>query len=166
MAVAVSQEPQHDQVLRQLEIVMDATNPRHVEILKKQAAQHERERRDFVMHSMGVRSGRAYFCHILENANIFATTYSDSPHRTAFNEGNRNLGLMILGDIMKYCPDHYVTMMRERNERDTITDSRLSRSDADSNGRDSSATDQLNFVDYSDDPASGVASEYEPDARE
>jgi hypothetical protein len=143
---------------------MDATNPKHVDILKRQAIQWERERRDFLLRSMGVRSGRAYFCSLLEQAHIFTTTFADNPYRGAFNEGNRNLGLMILSDIMKYCPEHYVAMMRERNERDTITDNRLERSDKDSNGRDSGqVTVNGNFVDYSDNPNDGqVHGEYEP----
>ena len=142
---------------------MDATNPKHVDILKRQAQQEERNRRDFILHSMGVRAGRAYFCHLLEQAHVFTTTYADLPIRMAFNEGNRNLGLMILGDIMRHCPDHYVTMMRERNERDTITDGRLQRSDADSNGRDSANAGNANgnLVDYTDDSGT-VATDYDP----
>jgi hypothetical protein len=142
---------------------MDATNPKHVDILKRQSVQWERERKDFLMHSMGIRSGRAYFCNILEQAHIFTTTYADSANRTAFNEGNRNLGLMILSDIMKYCPEHYVAMMRERNERDVITDNRLSRSDADS-GRDAGGQVAVNgnLVDYDEQPDRAVHTEYEP----
>lgn len=53
----------------------------------------------------------------------------------AFMEGQREVGIRLLSDIMGACPDAYVTMMRERNERNATDDARRSRKDA--NGRDS-----------------------------
>jgi hypothetical protein len=51
----------------------------------------------------------------------------------AFKEGERNIGLQILRDLMRACPDMYVLMMREANERDTLSERR---SDTNGNGGD------------------------------
>jgi hypothetical protein len=71
-------------------------------------------------------------CDLLEFCHIFSTTFTPSPTSAAFNEGQRNVGLRLLNDIMSACPDHYVLMMRERNERDAARDTRSDARDADS----------------------------------
>jgi hypothetical protein len=52
----------------------------------------------------------------------------------AFMEGQREVGIRLLTDIMGACPDQYVLMMRERNERNASYDAGRSRKDT--NGRD------------------------------
>lgn len=42
----------------------------------------------------------------------------------AFNEGHRDIGLRLLADIMQFCPDRYMEMMRERNTRDNANERR------------------------------------------
>lgn len=112
----------------------DAGNRRDVRAAEKQAKLAEQQRREIVTGIMSVVPGRGWMCDLLEHCHIFHTSYNDLPHRMAFMEGQREVGIRLLSDIMSACPDHYVLMMRERNERDSAYESRRSRPDA--NGRD------------------------------
>jgi hypothetical protein len=49
----------------------------------------------------------------------------------AFMEGQREVGILLLTDIMAACPESYVLMMEERNARQSAIDARLSRADGD-----------------------------------
>jgi hypothetical protein len=134
----------------------DAGNKKDVRRLEKQAKLEEQQRREIVAGIMSVAPGRGWMCQLLEHCHIFATSYADSSNRMAFMEGQREVGLNLLGDIMASCPDHYITMMRERNERSTISDVRNRKdtygrdpgqgSDDDTSGDD--AADEHYYRDY------------------
>jgi hypothetical protein len=111
----------------------DAGNKKDVRRLEKQAKLEEQQRREIVTGIMSVAAGRGWMCQLLEHCHVFATSYADVSNRMAFMEGQREVGLTLLADIMSACPDFYVTMMRERNERSTISDVRNRK---DTNGRD------------------------------
>jgi hypothetical protein len=122
----------------------DAGNKKDVRRLEKQAKLEEQQRREIVTGIMSVVAGRGWMCGLLEHCHIFATSFADVPVRMAFMEGQREVGLNLLNDIMSACPDHYITMMRERNERSTISDVR-NRKDSDGGhqgrGSDDDSTD-------------------------
>ena len=113
----------------------DASNRRDVKALERQAKLADQQRKEIVNGIMSVEPGRRWMCDLLETCHIFATSFSDVDLRMAFMEGQREVGLRLLMDIMGACPDEYVTMMRERNGRQSANDARGSRKDA--NGRDS-----------------------------
>ena len=113
----------------------DASNRRDVKALERQAKLADQQRKEIVNGIMSVEPGRRWMCDLLETCHIFATSFSDVDLRMAFMEGQREIGLRLLMDIMGACPDQYVTMMRERNGRQSANDARGNRKD--SNGRDS-----------------------------
>jgi len=126
----------------------DAGNKKDVRRLEKQAKLEEQQRKEIVTGIMSVAPGRRWICELLEHCHVFATSYSDVGNRMAFMEGQREVGLMLLADIMSACPDQYILMMRERNERES-TNSVRNRKDSD--GRDSgSGSDDISSI---DDPA-------------
>ena len=108
----------------------DASNRRDVRGAEKQAKLVEQQRREIVTGIMLVAPGRSWMCDILESCHIFATSYNDVSLRMAFMEGQREVGIRLLTDIMAACPDQYILMMRERNERNSSHDARRSRQDA------------------------------------
>ena len=112
----------------------DPTNRRDVKTAQKQAKVADQQRREIVNGIMSVGPGRRWICDLLETCHIFATSYSDVGLRMAFLEGQREIGIRLLMDIMASCPDQYVTMMRERNERQSANDSRSERRREDANG--------------------------------
>ena len=68
--------------------------------------------------------------------------------QSAFAEGERNIGIQLINDIMIACPDQYIQAQRESNDRST-TDERRSSPIADRG--DSGSVD----ADDPDDAASG-----------
>jgi hypothetical protein len=78
----------------------------------------------------------------------------------AFMEGQREVGIMLLSDIMSACPNQYILMMEERNARQSAIDARFSRSGQNGDGRDSeSGPDSTGSGDGSDDDDAGAEAE-------
>jgi hypothetical protein len=117
----------------------DAGNRRDVKTAEKAAKVADQQRKEIVNGIMSVEPGRRWMCELLEICHIFATSFSDVDLRMAFMEGQREIGLRLLMDIMASCPDEYVQMMRERNERQSAIDARHSRRGPDADGRYSDA---------------------------
>lgn len=61
--------------------------------------------------------GRSVAWRLLERCGIYELSFSSDPHNTAFREGNRNVGLAFLSDIMRVAPDAYAQMQRENQAR-------------------------------------------------
>lgn len=57
--------------------------------------------------------GRRYAWRLLEKTGVFRTSFDDSSQRTAFNEGQRNIGLMVLSELNEHCPEQYLLMLKE-----------------------------------------------------
>ena len=67
---------------------------------------------------MKLAAGRRVVWRLLEDAGVWRSVFNPEPLRMAFAEGQRNLGLQLLGWVMDECPDEYDLMMREaRDER-------------------------------------------------
>jgi len=125
-----------------------------VRAAEKAAKVVELQRREVISGIMSVGPGRKWMCELLESCHCFATSFSDIGLRMAFCEGQREVGIRLLSDIMSACPDQYITMMRERNERQSAIDARSERRDQDADGRysdavpdDESGDDAADFYD-------------------
>jgi len=57
--------------------------------------------------------GRRFVWRILSQAGIFRTSFSPNALNMAFNEGGRNIGMIVLDDIMTATPDSFQRMQRE-----------------------------------------------------
>ena len=88
--------------------------------LQKEDARAEEVRREVIVAMMHSHSGREYVWEILTAAHVFATSFSPDPLQMAFAEGERNFGLRFLDDIIKYCPEHFTTMMEDANARSSL----------------------------------------------
>lgn len=62
--------------------------------------------------------GRAYIWAVLEQCGIFRTSFArEHPHTTSFNEGQRNVGLRVLNDVMRFDANSLTLMQAEDTER-------------------------------------------------
>lgn len=61
--------------------------------------------------------GRRIMWRVLGDAGVFRLSYAGDALATAFNEGGRNLGLRLLDDVHKVCPDKYTLMLQENTIR-------------------------------------------------
>ena len=129
----------------------NASDTRQIRRAAKAAKQAEAERRVVIFNLMSSPAGRSYFYDRLVRCHIFSSSFSHSALSIAFAEGERNIGLQDLTDIMAFAPDQYVQMMREANDRSSNAD-RPDRSGANGRGDDS----------RSEPEAGSVTSEYDP----
>lgn len=88
---------------------------------EKEAQVAERQRLLYLHSAMASAQGRAWFHDLLEFCRIFSDPFTGDALVEAYNKGQRNVGLKIFADILSECPDQYLTMMREANDRRTIS---------------------------------------------
>ena len=82
------------------------------ELLLKQSERAEAKRQAAFMAVMATAEGRRWIWWLLDRCGVFRTSFTGDT-TTYFNEGIRNVGLMVIADINALCPDHYLTMMTE-----------------------------------------------------
>ena len=90
---------------------------------------------------MSSPDGRAYLWDKLEAAHIFHTSFSTDLAQMSFNEGERNLGLQLLNDIIRWSPDQYIQMIREANGRRSDSSNTSNAADEPDAGERSSSED-------------------------
>ncbi|HFK5750975.1 TPA: hypothetical protein ACG0LX_000106 [Enterobacter ludwigii] len=90
---------------------------RKAELEARQAILTQRDIDDiqFVMDS---EQGRRVVWGLLEKGQVFGTCFNVDPNITAFNEGQRNLALVLLQRVMTHCPDQYLKMAAEASEQE------------------------------------------------
>ena len=82
---------------------------------KHDLEQREKDDIKFVMDS---EQGRRVVWSLLERGQVFGTCFNVDPHITAFNEGQRNLALVLFQRVMAHCPDQYLKMAAEASEQE------------------------------------------------
>ncbi|EAB7141311.1 TPA_asm: hypothetical protein GNC16_004491 [Salmonella enterica subsp. enterica serovar Typhimurium] len=82
---------------------------------KHDLEQREKDDIKFVMDS---EQGRRVVWSLLEKGQVFGACFNVDPHITAFNEGKRNLALVLLQRVMTHCPDQYLKMAAEASEQE------------------------------------------------
>lgn len=80
---------------------------------KHDLEQREKDDIKFVMDS---EQGRRVIWSLLEKGQVFGTCFNVDPNITAFNEGQRNLALVLFQRVMTHCPDQYLKMAAEAGE--------------------------------------------------
>lgn len=82
---------------------------------KNDLEQREKDDIKFVMDS---EQGRRVVWGLLEKGQVFGTCFNIDPNITAFNEGQRNLALVLFQRVMTHCPDQYLKMAAEASEQE------------------------------------------------
>lgn len=67
---------------------------------------------------MSNKRGRRIVASWLEKSGTFRQSFNHSGSITAFNEGNRVIGLMLIQQINSFCPEQYLTMLQEQRKND------------------------------------------------
>ncbi len=80
---------------------------------KHDLEQREKDDIKFVMDS---EQGRRVVWGLLKKGQVFGTCFNVDPNITAFNEGQRNLALVLFQRVMTHCPDQYLKMAAEAGE--------------------------------------------------
>lgn len=88
-----------------------------IQIERKKHDMEQREKDD-IQFVMGSEQGRRVVWSLLEKGQVFGTCFNVEPHITAFNEGQRNLALVLFQRVMTHCPDQYLKMAAEASEQE------------------------------------------------
>lgn len=108
---------------------MNNHNP--FELAEQEAEKHERNKRardtaylasEDMKWLMGSKRGRRIAFRVLERTGMYRSSYSDKALLTAFNEGQRNVGLVLMAQIHEVAPESYTLMMKEQNVSRTDSD--------------------------------------------
>jgi hypothetical protein len=83
---------------------------------RKEESVRDRELHD-LRTLMGTVEGRRFIWRLLDRAGVFRTSFTGNS-TTFFNEGMRNIGLIVLADITEACSDNYLLMMKEAKATD------------------------------------------------
>jgi hypothetical protein len=76
--------------------------------------------------------GRAWFYDFLSTCHIYQTSFTPNALTMAHAEGERNVGLRLLADLVEASPDLYLQMLKEANsERHTAERTNADRDDTD-----------------------------------
>ena len=102
----------------------NAASRKDIRRAEKAALAADTTRRDVLCALMSHIGGRAFVHEQLVAAHVFVSSFTGDALTSAFAEGERNVGLRLYNAIMEACPDQFVQMMREANERDRTDDAR------------------------------------------
>ena len=72
----------------------------------------EKDEADDLKWVMSSKRGRRFVWKVLDRAGVYRSSFTGNS-ATFFNEGQRNIGLMLLADIHSACPDQYLAMIKE-----------------------------------------------------
>ncbi|EAA7887211.1 hypothetical protein MB90_003615 [Salmonella enterica subsp. enterica] len=78
----------------------------------------EQREKDDIKFVMDCEQGRRVVWGLLEKGQVFGTCFNVDPNITAFNEGQRNLALVLFQRVMTHCPDQYLKMAAEASEQE------------------------------------------------
>ena len=142
-------------------MTLNTSDRKSVRAAEKAAAIADRERGETIIQLMSTAPGRRFVWDKLGSAHIFQTSFNLDHGQMAFNEGERNQGILLLNDIIQWCPDQFILAMRESNERDSASRSAEQRS----SGANGDGRDQGPAGDATGDDAGGEASDDGDEAR-
>lgn len=91
---------------------------------QKLLVQAQQDAQDFKW-IMANKRGRRYVWRLLDLAGVFRSSFTGNS-QTFFNEGQRNIGLMVLAQIHKHCPEAYLLMLQEQKDHGRNNDQRAS----------------------------------------
>lgn len=95
----------------------DASDPEQVKLQKIAAGRRKQLDENVLRMLMGTTEGRSWVWRQLEACHIFATSFDPNNDRiSAFNEGERNVGLRLLAMVIGASPEGYMQMMKESKE--------------------------------------------------
>jgi hypothetical protein len=75
-----------------------------------------------IKNLMDTQSGRRIVWRVLERGKVFSTTFNVDAPTMAFLEGQRNVALELLADVMETAPKKFQVMMLEAKERRELVD--------------------------------------------
>lgn len=73
---------------------------------------HRRQELNDIAHVLSTLTGRRFFWRLLQRCGVFKSSFTGN-NTTFFNEGERNIGLILLTDLNEADPNAYMLMIQE-----------------------------------------------------
>lgn len=103
--------------------VRDASDPKQADRARAQEKRDNATRETILRVLMSSAEGRRYVWLELEYYKVFHQSNTISDHAAlAFFEGRRSAGLRLIQDVTRLCPQQYIEMTLEANNRDKKED--------------------------------------------
>lgn len=93
----------------------DAGDVRDVKAAIRDSQRWDDKRNRVILSVMGTEDGRRWIRENLELAHIGASSFSIDALRMAYLEGERNIGNVMMAQVMNAAPKEYMLMMAEAN---------------------------------------------------
>jgi hypothetical protein len=90
--------------------------------MEKASAQAEAHNAEVITALMSHTGGRQWLYALLERCHLFHNPFSTDNAIMSFACGEMNIGQQYLADIVRYCPNEYILMMREASDRSTASE--------------------------------------------
>lgn len=87
------------------------------EALRQQAENARKTFVEDVKWLMSSPRGRRLAWWLLSKSGVNRTSFNNSGSVMAFNEGQRNIGLMLQAEVLDASPDAYMTMLQEQRKK-------------------------------------------------
>lgn len=92
----------------------DPGDHKQVQDRTRQSKDRQREADAAIKAFMSHRDGRAWVWDLLSACGLYRmSARAGDAHMTYFHEGERNVGLRLLVQLQRACPQHYATMNQE-----------------------------------------------------
>jgi hypothetical protein len=91
----------------------DTSNPSDVKKKKSKAKRAEDQKAEVWRAVLETKAGREVLWDLLSEFGIYKTSFSVDPAVTAFNEGRRGAGLVVLDRVFTYSASAYMLMQNE-----------------------------------------------------
>lgn len=137
----------------------NAADRKSIQAAKKRARQEALAEGEVMRSLCSTIQGRQWVWNRLSECQVFTALYPDQPNLGALL-GERNVGLRLLAQVMSHCPELYLDMQREANERRNA-DAARELAGSTRAGRELDQPDDDDLVEF---PASDDAADYAPDA--
>jgi hypothetical protein len=96
----------------------DPNDQKQVQDRVRNAKDRQRDSDNAIKTFMSLQPGRAWMWEHLSGCGLYRmSAAAGDVHMTYFREGERNVGLRLLAQLQRACPEHYTTMTQE-NARD------------------------------------------------
>lgn len=95
----------------------NAADPEKVAKHNREAEDAKDEQLQDMALVLSTRPGRRLIWRYLSETGIFTTSFNNSGSITAFNEGQRSVGLRLLAEVNEAAPEQYMVMLKESKEK-------------------------------------------------
>lgn len=66
---------------------------------------------------MSDKRGRRIMWRLLAEAGVYRTSFNNSGSVTAFNEGKRQIGLVLIGEVNEHAANQFLVMLKEHADK-------------------------------------------------